>query len=39
MCQCGIRLEVRNGAAKCGDCGAGYREEGGKLKLVDPPSK
>jgi UDP-2-acetamido-3-amino-2,3-dideoxy-glucuronate N-acetyltransferase len=39
MCQCGIRLEVRNGAARCGDCAAGYREEGGKLKLVDPPSK
>ena len=37
MCQCGIRLEIRNGAGECADCGAGYREEGGKLRLVDPP--
>jgi len=39
MCQCGIRLELQNGAAKCADCGAGYREEGGKLSLVDLPSR
>jgi UDP-2-acetamido-3-amino-2,3-dideoxy-glucuronate N-acetyltransferase len=37
MCQCGIRLELRNGAGTCESCGAGYREEGGKLRLVDPP--
>ena len=38
MCQCGIRLEIRNGVGKCDGCGAGYREDGGKLRLVDPPS-
>ena len=39
MCQCGIRLEIRNGAAQCASCGAGYREEGGRLRLVDLPSR
>jgi UDP-2-acetamido-3-amino-2,3-dideoxy-glucuronate N-acetyltransferase len=37
MCQCGVRLQVRDGRAVCSDCGAGYREAGGVLKLIDPP--
>jgi UDP-2-acetamido-3-amino-2,3-dideoxy-glucuronate N-acetyltransferase len=39
MCQCGIRLEIRHGAGTCDACGAGYREDGGKLRLVDLPSR
>ena len=39
MCQCGVRLEVKAGAARCGSCGAGYREEGGVLRQIDPPVK
>ena len=38
MCQCGIRLEVVGGAAVCGTCGATYREQGGALTMIDPPS-
>jgi UDP-2-acetamido-3-amino-2,3-dideoxy-glucuronate N-acetyltransferase len=39
MCQCGERLRLINGAAGCPACGAGYREEDGRLRLIDPPSK
>lgn len=38
MCQCGLRLDVRNGRAVCGTCGAAYEEEGGALRRVDSPS-
>jgi UDP-2-acetamido-3-amino-2,3-dideoxy-glucuronate N-acetyltransferase len=37
MCQCGVRLNVAGGSARCAACGAGYREEGGLLRLIDPP--
>jgi len=37
MCQCGVRLQVRDGRAVCSVCGAGYREADGVLKLIDPP--
>jgi len=39
MCQCGVRLEVKAGAARCEACGAVYREEGGVLRQIDPPVK
>ena len=39
MCQCGIRLEGEGGAARCVSCGAGYREEGDGLRLIDPPAQ
>jgi UDP-2-acetamido-3-amino-2,3-dideoxy-glucuronate N-acetyltransferase len=39
MCQCGERLAVTAGSANCQRCGAGYREEGGVLKCVAPPSR
>jgi UDP-2-acetamido-3-amino-2,3-dideoxy-glucuronate N-acetyltransferase len=39
MCQCGVRLEVVRGSAKCPNCGAGYREERQVLTLIDPPVK
>ncbi|MEO8200104.1 MAG: acyltransferase [Gemmatimonadota bacterium] len=37
MCQCGLRLEVRNQLARCESCGASYQESEGKLRLVDLP--
>jgi UDP-2-acetamido-3-amino-2,3-dideoxy-glucuronate N-acetyltransferase len=39
MCQCGERLDLVNGAAKCEACGAGYREEKGLLRQIDPPAR
>ncbi len=39
MCQCGVRLEVREGRARCAACGAGYAEEDGRLGLIDPPGR
>ena len=39
MCQCGVRLNVSGGTARCESCGAAYRESGGRLDRVDPPSK
>jgi UDP-2-acetamido-3-amino-2,3-dideoxy-glucuronate N-acetyltransferase len=36
MCRCGVRLEVKNGAATCGACGTRYRESEGRLSAVDP---
>ena len=35
VCQCGIRLTLRDGAATCGECGSRYREAGGRLGPVD----
>jgi len=37
MCQCGERLAVSGGGARCGVCGAGYREVGAELTMIDPP--
>ena len=37
MCQCGLRLQVRDGQAACTGCGATYRETDGLLRLIDPP--
>ena len=39
MCQCGLRLELRNAAAVCASCRASYEEKEGKLRLVDLPSQ
>jgi UDP-2-acetamido-3-amino-2,3-dideoxy-glucuronate N-acetyltransferase len=39
MCQCGIRLHLKDGAAACATCKAGYRELDGGLHLIDPPSR
>ena len=37
ICQCGLRLTLRDGTASCPACGAGYREDGGLLRQIDPP--
>jgi UDP-2-acetamido-3-amino-2,3-dideoxy-glucuronate N-acetyltransferase len=37
MCQCGVRLTLSGGRAHCAACGAGYAEESGLLRLIDPP--
>jgi len=37
MCQCGTRLQLREGAGSCALCGASYGEEGGRLRQIDPP--
>ncbi len=37
MCQCGLRLQLRDGKATCSTCGAGYRETGCVLSMIDPP--
>ena len=39
MCQCGVRLRLQNGSGTCVACGAVYREEGGSLRQIDPPSQ
>jgi UDP-2-acetamido-3-amino-2,3-dideoxy-glucuronate N-acetyltransferase len=39
MCRCGERLALADGAAGCPACGAGYREEDGSLRQIDPPVK
>ncbi|MGH7499704.1 MAG: acyltransferase, partial [Gemmatimonadales bacterium] len=39
MCQCGVRLDLLSGSGKCRACGAGYREEGGRLTQIDPPDQ
>jgi UDP-2-acetamido-3-amino-2,3-dideoxy-glucuronate N-acetyltransferase len=37
MCQCGVRLQLREGRGSCGTCGATYRESEGLLRQIDPP--
>jgi UDP-2-acetamido-3-amino-2,3-dideoxy-glucuronate N-acetyltransferase len=37
VCQCGERLAVADGAARCATCGAGYAVENDVTRLVDPP--
>jgi UDP-2-acetamido-3-amino-2,3-dideoxy-glucuronate N-acetyltransferase len=37
MCQCGVRLTLKEGAATCAACGCRYREDGGVLRRVDSP--
>lgn len=37
MCQCGVRLTLKDSAATCAACGCAYREEGGLLRRVDSP--
>jgi UDP-2-acetamido-3-amino-2,3-dideoxy-glucuronate N-acetyltransferase len=39
MCQCGVRLRLHDGSGACTACGAAYREEGGRLRQIDPPSR
>jgi len=38
MCQCGIRLQIKDRAARCVGCHASYREADGRLTMIDPPS-
>ncbi len=38
MCQCGVRLNVGGGTARCEACGTAYKESEGRLDRVDPPS-
>jgi UDP-2-acetamido-3-amino-2,3-dideoxy-glucuronate N-acetyltransferase len=37
MCQCGVRLQVRDGRASCAACGATYQESESVLRQIDPP--
>jgi UDP-2-acetamido-3-amino-2,3-dideoxy-glucuronate N-acetyltransferase len=37
MCQCGERLSIAAGAARCAACGAEYAESGGTLRNTKPP--
>jgi UDP-2-acetamido-3-amino-2,3-dideoxy-glucuronate N-acetyltransferase len=37
MCQCGVRLQVREGKAACAACGATYRESESSIHQIDPP--
>lgn len=37
MCQCGLRLQLRDGQAVCASCKATYKEAEGLLRLIDPP--
>ena len=37
MCQCGNRLAVKDGSARCASCGSGYRERQGLLEMIDSP--
>ena len=39
MCQCGERLRVLDGAARCEVCGASYREAATELTMIDPPRR
>jgi UDP-2-acetamido-3-amino-2,3-dideoxy-glucuronate N-acetyltransferase len=39
MCQCGVRLNVSGGTARCEACGLAYEESEGRLDRVDPPAK
>jgi UDP-2-acetamido-3-amino-2,3-dideoxy-glucuronate N-acetyltransferase len=39
MCQCGIRLHVKDAAATCASCRTLYREVDGLLRVIDPPSR
>src|SRR4051812_42955710 len=37
MCQCGVRLQPREGRAACPACCATYKETDGLLRQIDPP--
>src|SRR5215213_5049324 len=37
MCQCGVRLQLREGRATCLACGATYREAESLLRQIDRP--
>ncbi len=39
MCQCGERLQLRDGVAGCAVCGASYAEREGGLEMIDPPRR
>jgi len=39
MCRCGRKLELARGRGQCPDCGASYREEAERLRLIDPPAR
>jgi UDP-2-acetamido-3-amino-2,3-dideoxy-glucuronate N-acetyltransferase len=39
ICQCGERLQFRDGRARCGACGASYEERDGGLVVIDPPRR
>jgi UDP-2-acetamido-3-amino-2,3-dideoxy-glucuronate N-acetyltransferase len=37
ICQCGTRLQLRDGRSACPACGARYQEAEGALRQIDPP--
>jgi UDP-2-acetamido-3-amino-2,3-dideoxy-glucuronate N-acetyltransferase len=37
ICQCGTRLQLRDGRSACPVCGARYQEAEGVLRQIDPP--
>jgi UDP-2-acetamido-3-amino-2,3-dideoxy-glucuronate N-acetyltransferase len=37
ICQCGVRLQLRDGGAACAACRATYVESEGILRQIDPP--
>jgi len=37
MCECGVRLQMKEGRSACSACGATYRETEGSLRQIDPP--
>ena len=39
ICQCGERLQLRSGGARCAACGAAYEERDGTLVVIDPPRR
>jgi UDP-2-acetamido-3-amino-2,3-dideoxy-glucuronate N-acetyltransferase len=39
MCQCGVRLHLREGLASCPACGASYQETESILRQIDPPHR
>ena len=38
VCQCGVRLPMRDGQGTCPECGAAYQETDGLLRQIVPPA-
>jgi UDP-2-acetamido-3-amino-2,3-dideoxy-glucuronate N-acetyltransferase len=38
VCQCGVRLMLKDGKATCGDCGSKYEERDGELVWISGPA-
>lgn len=39
MCRCGERLHLTDGRGPCDRCGTVYREQEGRLHVIDPPAQ